>query len=485
MAMFGGDGSGNANLQTRFSDFSSKYKLGAHHTMERFSGIAIAAMVSGALIMGSSVVFSYQSAQADISDVSQYTQGFTSSRTQQKGVVTGVYTNDTKSRAMVMMKMDRPTEMSTNAEDYYVHVSGIKGGPDGAAENVAQPTAGAVYVFGTTGYLGVMLDAPAGFDMQLLNLTVRAKRELSPVVTLNEEQRAELGYDDTFVSNDQWRVIVNPAAQQSRYLPELDSEEQPDPRDLYGQTVTVPKEQALRKELDGQLVEMASLLNRIESYEAAMETTTATVRGESNVRLLPPNLPEWIVGDSIDGLSGVEVREQLAQANSLEEVRQVEGMEDKSSMAINIDTIEGYDMSSYVLNTPTVIPGGYDFDWRNNTVLEGNLDKVVPAGVDGYDYIMAKTKETAGQVKTGDLDWPLSNGMLMSDFTFSGNDRMAMSDLSGLKNNLAQSYDRYYMAKSKYQRLMLQQVLALELEMNQVGDNSTMATGDGAVSVRL
>ena len=461
-------------VRKKWTSFSRKFKLDSHHAIERFSVATVSFVVAGGLVIGGGMVSAHKNGQADLTTVAQYTSEFVSSRTGVGGDVTGVFGNADKTRSLVMMKFDNPSDMSTNPNDYEVHVTGIDGGPNGGASNVGQATVGSVVNFGSTGYLGVFLEAPEGFSEQLLNLTVRANNEIA-TNTRSKPMDTE-GLDPSFTKYDQWRVIVNPVASEVTHLEALDSEGPPEVRSLYTQAVLRPDEQEVRTELNDTLAQMRTQLERIRSYEASMSTTAVRIGRDENVRLVPPVLPDEITGDDVSGLSATE----LSDALQTTPVDQIEGLENKSALARDMDDSMP-ELNTYRLQNQKVIPGGFNFNWRDRTIEEGYLSEVVPSNEDPFDYV-SKISGTQYDRKTArDLEWPLTNGTLLSDHGVSD---ASVKPLTDLRNNAVQAYDKYFQLKQKYQTVLLQNLLVMEIDVDSVVNNSDVVTGTDAVTFR-
>ena len=84
-----------------------------------------------------------------------YTTDATFSRTNQTSKVVGVFTNSDKTRGMVLIKFADGVNISSSASDYKVFTtaSNLKKGK----EDLASKPAGSIYVFGTSGYIGLYL----------------------------------------------------------------------------------------------------------------------------------------------------------------------------------------------------------------------------------------------------------------------------------------------------------------------------------------
>lgn len=468
------------SLQKKIERVVSRFRLGSHYTIERVAIVSGAAVVSGSLLFGSTIVYAVQAGNVDFSQTATYNTGFVSSRTNQSGELTGFWKNTEGTRAFAVIQFNIPSNMSTNAGDYFAYVTGVKDlGTSPKAADVSQATVGSIYSFGD-GRIGLMLEAPEGFDMQVLNITMRAEKELVEVNSENltsENMRAQ-GYDDSFITNDQWRIMLNPAAETLSTLPAL-SGDNIDLRELYWQTSTTETEVEIRQTLDTSLSRMNALLGRIDNYLEAMNSTSATIMGE-RVSLLPPVPHESIRGDRIEGLAGVDVAKRLVDDPT---GRSIDGWEDKTDMAVAIDSSvsDTYEYNSYRLVTDHIFGGGYDFDWRSSTTLDGYVKDVVPGNQDALSWITDHAYQTKATWNANQMEWILSNGDRLEDHVLSE----GAKPLIDLKNNLAQAYQDYFNEKQRYQRQLLQQLLISETQLDQAVENTQVAQGPDAVEFRF
>lgn len=122
-----------------------------------------------------------------------------------------------------MMHFDDRAKISYNASDYQAFLLGSN--EQLKSEKLGTPgVSGSFYVFGSTGYVGVLLEAKQPFEQQVLNLTLRAKAEL----TFSQQQASGASNEDvvgdaSFAKFDQWRVFINPGATGTKPLATLDA----------------------------------------------------------------------------------------------------------------------------------------------------------------------------------------------------------------------------------------------------------------------
>lgn len=435
------------DLRTRVNRFAARFKLDSHHAMERFGVLVGCLALVGVLILGVSGVQAIRSNSEQIDSTAVWTKTFTTSKTKMSGTVDGVYRNRLGNKVMVLMHFDPEAKIDYNADNYKAFLLGSD--TDLNVEPVSTTgVKGTFEVFGSTGYVGVLLEATQPFKQQVLNLTVRAGSELttSDDTTDPSDQNAALQADDpSFTKHDQWRIFLNPAASTVKYASSLDRVRL-DPSDLYYQTVLAAKEKAARATLDKKLLALRADRVQIDSYTHQLVTTKV-----DGLFLEPPKVPAVIDGDQVTGRSSAE---------------------------------NGGGAATLTLHSRKTVAGGLDFDWRNGSVEKGYLDQVVPKGQSYVDYLakLARATDTStDSTDIGNITWKLSNGTSLSeDYDFSDT---TMRPLTSLMEKLSAAYESYSSDKIEYQTTDLQALLNLDIDLRDVAANSSTRTGSGFLTV--
>ncbi|PUB32478.1 hypothetical protein C8K30_1011004 [Promicromonospora sp. AC04] len=422
------------SIQDKALALSRKFKLDAHHAIERFGVFVGIFAVTGAAVLAGSGVASFTTGRDALSQTALYTQGFVTSKTDLGGDVDGVYTNTNRDKALVMMHFDKRAQISYNAADYQAFLLGSDTSLNSEAVST-EGIQGSFHVFGSTGYVGVLLDATQPFDRQVLNLTVRANAELSVAQQDETANPDELGGDQTFARHDQWRVFVNPGASGAEEIPALDSLVF-DPARAYYDVVLKAQETVARGPLDQKLVEMRTSLAQIEAY-----TTDLSMTKVDGLFLRPPPAPASLAGDEVTGVSSAEAKDGV---------------------------------STLTLETDHVVPGGFDLDWRSGNVYDGYLDALVPSGQSYAELLAAKLEEgrDIANDQVGDMQWTLSDGSSLTE-DYQPSD-LTMRPLTNVMNNLSRAYQDYATGKAEYQSELLLELLRLEVELRDVRSNSTV-----------
>lgn len=426
-----------------FKTVKRRLKLDSHYVMER-SGIFFGAIaLTGVMVLTGSAVSAKFSGQGEFENRAVWSQTFTTSKTNMNGEVEGVYTNTRGDRALILMSFDDAAQVSTNAADYQAWLLGSD--EKMGTEGLDTPGITAqMEIFGSTGYMGVLLESDQPFAEQVINLTMRSNAELAETDNaLSDSDAKKLADgDETFRTYDQWRVYVNPSAKEAEPIEALESSSF-DPAQAYYETVAKVDETEAKGKLDKQLVEMRTHLAQIEAYTEDMATTKV-----DGLSLRPPEVPDLIDGDEVTG-------ESAAESDDGE--------------------------STLALKTDTVAPGGFNINWRAGNTYDGYLEGIVPDG-ESYVKFLAGKADEAGETtdedttEVSDLEWVLSDGTNLGT-DYAGSDT-TMRPLTSVMNNLSQAYQDYATAKKKYQSDLTLELLALDVDLRDVQTNSSTRSDD-------
>ena len=426
-------------LKDSVKALGSRFKLDSHHAIERFGVFFGVIVLSSVFIFGAAATSAYSNSQTALSSTSLYTPTFLTSKTNISGSVPGIFVSGDRTRAMVLMQFKDPNQVSVNAQDYQAFLTGST--MDLNREGLKTKVEGSVYVFGSTGYMGVMLDSDQPFTPQVMNLTMRSNSELVYKKDGTTTSRDDEGATDaSFRKYDQWRVFFNPGGSEATVSPALDGDKV-DVGAIFNDVVISAEEQKIRDSLDTQLALMQTDLNRIKDATAEMERTTAD---SGTLRLVPPAVPKQIAGDEVTGKAEV-----------------------------------GQTPSTLDLKTDYVMPLGYDFDWRSGNVKAGYLKDLIPQGSNYVSYLAGRAKETPAEFRVNELTWMLNDGTnLKRDYQSSN---VTVKPLFDIVNRLSQAYQDYYNDKKAYQVDLHTKLLDLEVSLRNVESNFTVNQGKDVV----
>lgn len=228
-----------------------------HHGMARFTisfAIGAALMV---LAVGLGIGATMHNSQQEFSENPLYTTNV-SIANGISGSTAGIWESSDHKRAFVAFKFDDDSvsKMPTDAARYAVTVGAVDSNDQVQPMKVA--TSASLYVFGSTGYLGIYLVAGEEFQPQLYQAYIQA--------TTTDNQ------------NVGWLITLNPAATQMPHSDVLDAQTL-DPSTLYRQAVAVTREQDLRKNLTDDLNQMYADQQSAVQYITRLDSDGVTTEG--------------------------------------------------------------------------------------------------------------------------------------------------------------------------------------------------------------
>ena len=411
----------------------SKLKLDKYHKIERF-GIIFTTLLSLMLIVTISISIGYKREQgSQLDERALFTRSFSTSLSGVNGTVHEIYTNEANTKVFLLLEFEDSSKISVDANEYQMFLLGSSMDFSETALKI-EPT-GTIYMFGSTGYMGVYLDSPEGFDKQILNLVIRNNKPLVSVTESVAKAAVEAFGDTSFGKYDQLSIYFNPAGKEAVVSDLLNSDNPLLVSDMYEAFITRPQEMVIREQLRGELLTLKSNLDTIQEYSDRI------ING--NIEL--PDAPELIRGDSI----------RVVEA---EPTTDSTGAEDAPSDIL-------------YLETDHVVPGGFDFNWQDGSVKDGYLyDLAAKANMEPLDFLEYKSTENAIDLgvepfSTSKTEWYRSDG---SVFAISSNNPNASSLDISISNDIAslqQAWNTYYTNKATYQKTSLKQLLMLELDV--------------------
>lgn len=440
------------NIKNWVNKWRRRLYLDAHHDIQRHAVMVIAVMTILFLFMASMFTTAKIRTAAETNNKPVYVSSFTTSKTQVSGQIEDLYVSPDKSRAMVMMKFEDISKVSTQAATYQAFASAVT--LDFKDQQWKSQPKGSIYVFGSTGYMGVMLDNHgAEYPSQIIELTMRGNNELKTTDGAGaEEDESDAGEqmegDGSFAQFDQWRTYINPGAEGAKVTDSI-SGDTPDAKRIFNDLVVKKQEAETREKLNKQLEGMANDLNAIDEYRTRLTATRI-----DGVALKVPAAPKQIAGDKV--MCGDIAMPELQKKSK--------PCEDDRS-----------------LSTKWTFAEGFNFDWASGSVDEGYLDKLVPKGQTAVQYLSKKSSGDASEESfiAGDTTtWRLSNGQSVDDLDDSLSSVKTMNESISLYSNAMQTY---YSDKRAYQVEGLNELLNLELSLRDVDSNVSINDDDKAL----
>lgn len=378
-----------------------------------------------------------------------HTASFTTSKSQNTGSVDQLYVSPDHKRALVVLSFKDASRMPIDAQSYRAFVTG--NGVDAKdQQRLKSNIDGQVVSFGNTGTIGVYLTSDEPFAEQILRITLRSNSQLAEGSGVSGSTDKDLASDETFSLYDQWRIFVNPGAENVAVSEALGSGvHDMNVRDIYDSALIKTQEDEIREELGTSLTQMAISQNAISDYQRRVENSR------------------------IDG-SAVKLQEQP---------KNIKG-DELTCLKSDINNVANCDPADIRLHTEWDLPNGYNFVWQDGSVSQGYLDDIVPEGEDPVDYMSKKsTGDAEGssdntRMDIGDEEWTLQNGKTISSFS------TGIDSVKSANANIAlltQAWQDYYIAKTAYESQQLPELLNLELSLKNASDNFSVNDSADAV----
>lgn len=265
-------------IMTTLKGLRDKLKLGPHHKMERFS-ILVSTSLLFLLMFTGTAFFNHRSdVQALSTSQAVFTDKFKFSLSDQSGTVEGIYGNEEKTDAMILIKMNNPQEMSSDPNNYQLWVTGQK------KPLKVQPDI-TFSLFGSTGYGVIRFKSEEPLNREIMSVTIRSYSDLSSSVGGG----AGKDLDESFNEYDQARIFVNVGAENVEIIDGFKAGED-DPTKLYIGLIAKDEEALIQEEIKEITKELGKLLNREKEYSNRI----------INMGYIPPETPSFIKGDYVD-----------------------------------------------------------------------------------------------------------------------------------------------------------------------------------------
>ena len=423
-------------------DFFKKFKLGPHYAMERF-GVSVAILLIFTILLSTGIGVHVVHANSELmSTKAIYTKEFTSSVTETSGTVEKIYSNEDKTDCFIVLKFDNVDLISTNAKDYMMFLTGSD--KDINKQKLKSHPGGMIYMFGSTGYMGIHLFEEKGFPKQILSLTIRCNNQIKKVDESEDEDDddddslAAQYSDESFKTHDQFRIYFNPAGTDAENGPFLD-DSKVDIKKMYYYITLSDRETELRKKLSLAVANLNNQLNLVNEYGRRLTE-------DDGMQL--PALPPEVNGDYITAKD--------KDGNELK--KDIDVWRNSDNKVVDSENVVLY------YNSPNVLSGGVNFNWQDKSAQEGYLADLY----DGEDYAgyLDKLSETSKpSLSTTEFRWYRKDG---SEFVYSasggssreGDNKTVNADIT----NYTKAISDYFNLKKSYQCDLLLQLLDIEYE---------------------
>lgn len=361
-----------------------------------------------------------------------YTKDFKLSLTEQEGIVEGVYASQDKTKALVILKFNNSEFISSDANNFKMFLTARK--PDMNYDTLQSSPNGYIYSFGSTGYMGVLLYEPVGFNNQILDLTIRNLSELTERASEDDVKLSKWD-GNSFKEFDQFRVLFNPGAKDVKMLNALNTQNI-DVFDIYTEAISKPAEEQLRVTLGKDLEEMRGTLKRMDEYGNRLFRNGITLG----------NVPSVIKDDRIDEFENPIKKEKYLRLATRDNVNK-----------------------------------GFSFDWYNGSIAEGYID-MLRGSYNPNEYLARKAAENdeSKEFNVAELIYMLDGKEFeLTDLDDSGTHKTISNNIDLLTGTM----NEYFQQKTKYQTQDLKSLLYLELDVKDASTNYTVNTEKDALQL--
>lgn len=372
--------------------------------------------------------------QQSLSSNALYSSSVTLSRTGQTGKVEGVFVNQDKTRGMVLIKMSDADKISSSAKDYKAFTSAVN--LQQQPEELKSVPQGSIYVFGSSGYIGLYFVDNAGFNSQIFKSTIRLEKEFVAVDPKNlSDEVAGTSYSEY----DQMDVYFNLGASKAVQLKSLDKADF-SVQDLYIEAVGSKTDDEQRALLTEDLIQMSKLKLQIDEQRGRLEAVSI-----DGVGLVVPDLPEEVKSDSFSG-SGDDI----------------------------------------MMTTDFTYAGGINVNWHKLKLEDGYFNSidnktVNPDGLSLARWLVKLRNDgsSANQTTSYKHDWVMSDGTSLNQFVNDlGVDNSAVSDLNKQVQNYTSLISQYMVLKHQYQTKDLRNLIASDISLQTATSNVDSVSED-------
>lgn len=397
----------------------SKIFLDKHRKFERFGVIFGSLFLVLIIITACAFVEKSKLDNQTLVDKVIYTQEFKTSLTGIDGTVSNIYRSEDKTKLFIVLNISDISKISTDASNYQMFLTGCKQSGESVTTDYLEHKAvnGSLYVFGSTGYMGIYLVDSQGFPSQIYDLVMRCNSQI--VSTANTSDSKDVSRGESFEKYDQFRIYFNPGGSECDVADFLNKNDW-NVVDAYEECVSRTKENELRKTLSNDVQTLKTNLSAIDEYTKRLQSLGVVI----------PDMSSLIAGDKV------------------------------------------IEKDDYLIFKPNhVLATGFDFDWYNGSVKKGYLDNL--CGDSTYMQYLSKKRSEVENTKfdTSDIIWTLTDGTPVDNLDSTVDTNKTINDTIGL---LTGAWDTYYTNKKTYECTDLKSLLYLELDTKNIKTDCTI-----------
>ena len=396
--------------------------------MEHFVAGFVATLLT--LVVSTGALFFINSRRnvRSLSDNAVYTTEIGFSKSKTVGTLKGVFCDTGHTRALVILSFPESNAISLDASDYTVTVYAADDAASKPVGEVASAMNGGLYVFGSTGDMGLYLTCPGGFESEIIYVVLRNNNDFSANLSAEDAQKEdefEANILESFEDYDQCGFFLNPAGNKAEHIAALDVAGEPSVADLYYEAVASHVETELRDVLQSDLETLDADMRQIESYEKRLVE-------RHGVGI--PDKPVTIAGD---------VMTYYAEDDR------------------------------YRFEPMAVVAGGCDFDWFDTNLAEGYGRRLNLGSQSLSEYLVElRGQDSHDDFSLNGVTWNYLDG---SPVNMSLSDDDTSLEASVMKDckSLQDLWSQYYKHKATYEREDLPRLLALEVQRDSIPVQTT------------
>ena len=231
-----------------------------HTKIERFGVSVVTLVLCFSVLLTTIGMKVHKDNQLVLGEQAIYTEQFVSSLTQTSGNVVGIYGNDDHTKIFMMLKLATAETMTMDAANYQMFLTAYE-------SHLNVNPSGAIYMFGTTGYMGLYFADARGFEQQMLNIIVRSNKNVSELDIGDGSQITDSSSDDY----DQFQIFANFGATGVTHADFLETDDKILLSDIYRECILDAQEWPIREQLQDDLSKMIVQVARMEEYENRLD----------------------------------------------------------------------------------------------------------------------------------------------------------------------------------------------------------------------
>ena len=343
-----------------------KLKLDKHHRMEQFGIIFCAFMLAFAFIFGTAVKTHLSNKKLNLTAQAKYTETAQFSLSQEKVNVVEVYRNNDCTKAFVLLEIadHNMANISTSANDYQILMTGYK-----QSKLTGGTPQGAIYMFGSDGYIGLYFSNPTGFDSQIYDIVLRNTKMMIAKPEANPDD-----FDDSsYAYHNQLHLYANFAGTDAP-VAEFLNQEDFTLSEMYASVMSSRNQSAIKETLGTKLMDMNMDMLEIERRAEQLE----------QAGLIVPALPVCIAGDTISTDATVSASNPMYYDANMDSIA-VSSSSQLTFIPEKDITSNEIDGSQLYFSTDYVFKGGIQYDFQPVGVYDPVNDII--SGKPGIDSV--------------------------------------------------------------------------------------------------